>query len=84
MLFWVAMALIVGGSIAITFTIAAREYERLNCSAARTVAIQASEILGHGGIGALKSWLDANKNADAGPRSLHHRPGWGRHSGPAG
>ena len=26
-LFWIAMALIVGGSIAITFTVAAREYE---------------------------------------------------------
>jgi two-component system OmpR family sensor kinase len=62
MLFWVAMALIVGGSIAIIFTIAAREYEAPEIRR-QSAAIQASEVLGHGGIGALKSWLDANKNA---------------------
>jgi two-component system OmpR family sensor kinase len=63
MLFWVAMAIIVGGSIAITFTIAAREYEAPELQRRPSVAIQASEVLGHGGIGALKSWLDANKNS---------------------
>jgi two-component system OmpR family sensor kinase len=62
MLFWVAMALIVGGSIAIIFTIAAREYEAPEMRRP-SAAIQASDVLAHGGIGALKSWLDANKNA---------------------
>jgi two-component system OmpR family sensor kinase len=63
MLFWVAMALIVGGSIAITFTIAAREYEAPELQRRPSMAIQASEVLAHGGIGALKSWLDANRNS---------------------
>ncbi|HWX36408.1 MAG TPA: ATP-binding protein [Steroidobacteraceae bacterium] len=62
MLFWLAMALIVGGSIAIIFTVAAREYEAPEMRRP-SAAIQASEILAHGGIGALESWLDANKNA---------------------
>ncbi len=63
MLFWVAMALIVGGSIAITFTIAAHEYEAPELQRRPGAAIQASEALARGGIGALKSWLDKNKNA---------------------
>jgi two-component system sensor histidine kinase CpxA len=63
MLFWVAMALIVGGSIAITFTIAAHEYESPESLRRPSVAIQASEVLGQGGIGALKEWLNANKNS---------------------
>jgi two-component system, OmpR family, sensor kinase len=62
MLFWVAMALIVGGSIAVIFTIAAREYDAPELRRPST-AIQASEVLARGGIGALKSWLDVNKNA---------------------
>jgi two-component system sensor histidine kinase CpxA len=65
MLFWIAMALIVGGSIAVTFTIAAREYEAPELQRRPPVAIQASEVLAHGGIGALKSWLDSNKNSIA-------------------
>ncbi len=63
MLFWVAMALIVGGSIAITFTIAAHEYEASELQRRPSTAIQASEVLAQGGIDALKSWLSANKNA---------------------
>jgi len=63
MLFWVAMALIVGGSIAITFTITAREYEAPELQHRPSTAIQASEVLAQGGIDALKSWLSANKNA---------------------
>jgi two-component system sensor histidine kinase CpxA len=63
MLFWLAMALIVGGSIAITFTVAAREYEAPELQRRPSVAIQASEILARGGVAALKGWLDANKNA---------------------
>jgi len=63
MLFWIAMALIVGGSIAITFTITAREYEAPEFQRRPSVAIQASEVLARGGILALKSWLDSNKNS---------------------
>ena len=82
-LFWVAMALIVGGSIAITFTIAAREYEAPELQRRPSVAIQASEVLARGGIGALKSWLQANKNSIARPRSVHHRSRRARHPRPA-
>jgi two-component system sensor histidine kinase CpxA len=65
MLFWVAMALIVGGSIAITFTVTSREYEAPELQRRPSVAVQASDVLVHGGIGALKVWLDANKNSIA-------------------
>jgi two-component system sensor histidine kinase CpxA len=61
-LFWIAMALIVGASIAVTYTVTAREYESPELRG-RTVAIQASEILARGGIGALKDWLGTNKNS---------------------
>jgi two-component system, OmpR family, sensor kinase len=70
LLFWLAMALIVGSSIATTFTIAAREYEPPEFQRRPSLAIQASEILGRGGITALKSWLDANKNTQ-GDRDLY-------------
>jgi two-component system sensor histidine kinase CpxA len=63
MLFWVAMALIVGGSIAITFTIAAHEYEASELQRRPSTAIQASEVLAQGGFDGLKNWLSANKNA---------------------
>jgi two-component system sensor histidine kinase CpxA len=63
MLFWVAMAIIVGGSIAITFTIAAREYEAPELQRRPSAAIHASEVLARGGTGALKDWLDAVKNS---------------------
>jgi two-component system sensor histidine kinase CpxA len=62
-LFWVAMALIVGASIATTFTIAAREYESPELQRRPNAAMQASEVLDRGGVGALKSWLQANKNS---------------------
>ncbi len=63
-LFWIAMALIVGGSIAITLTVAAREYESPDAQRRPTaVAIQASEILDKGGIAALQDWLNSNKNS---------------------
>jgi two-component system sensor histidine kinase CpxA len=62
-LFWIAMALIVGGSIAITFTVAAREYESPELQRRPNVAIQASEVLGKGGLAALTEWLAANKNS---------------------
>lgn len=63
MLFWVAMALIVAGSIAVTFTFAAREYESQEAQHRPSVAIPASEVLARGGIGALRGWLEANKNS---------------------
>jgi len=62
-LFWLAMALIIGGSIAIIITIAAREYDAPEMQRRPSVAIQASEVLARGGIDALKSWLNANKNS---------------------
>jgi two-component system sensor histidine kinase CpxA len=61
-LFWIAMALIVGGSSAITFTVAAREYESQEQQRRPNMAIQASEVLGAHGIGALKDWLQANRS----------------------
>jgi len=61
-LFWLAMALIVCASIATTFTIAAREYEPPELQRRPNVAMQASEVLDRGGVGALKSWLQASKN----------------------
>ena len=62
-LFWVAMALIVGGSIAITFTVAAREYESPEAQRRPNVALQASEVLAKGGLPALQQWLEKNKNS---------------------
>jgi two-component system sensor histidine kinase CpxA len=64
-LFWIAMALIVGGSIAITFAVAAREYESPELQHRPNVAIEASEVLGRGGLPALQDWLGANKNSMA-------------------
>src|SRR5450631_2525742 len=63
LLFWIAMALIVGGSIAITFAIAAREYGSPELQRRPGMAIQASEVLASGGISALKKWLEANEHA---------------------
>ena len=61
LLFLLAMTLIVGSSIATTFTIASRENEPLESQRRPSVAIQASEILARGGVGALKNWLEENK-----------------------
>ena len=63
-LFWVAMALIVGASIAVTFTVAAREYESREFQRRPAViAIEASEVLGKGGVAALRKWLSANHHS---------------------
>src|SRR6202043_1464916 len=61
LLFLLAMTLIVGSSIATTFTIASRENEALENQRRPSMAIQASEILASGGVGALKSWLEGSK-----------------------
>lgn len=63
MLFWVAMAIIVGGSMAAIFSITAREYEAPELQRRPPVANQASEILAQGGIGALQTWLDSKRNS---------------------
>ena len=69
LLFLLAMTLIVGSSIATTFTIASRDNEPLEFQRRPSLAIQASEVLASGGVGALKSWLEANKTA-VGDREL--------------
>jgi len=63
LLFLLAMTLIVGSSIATTFTIASRENDALENQRRPSMAIQASEILARGGVGALKSWLEGNTTA---------------------
>ena len=63
LLFWLAMALIVGASIAITYTNAAREYERQEFQRRPPVAIEASEALDRDGVRGLKQWLAANKDS---------------------
>ena len=66
LLFLLAMTLIVGSSIATTFTIASRENEAFESQRRPSVAaIEASEILARGGFSALKSWLEGNKNTMA-------------------
>ncbi len=59
-LFWVAMAIIVAGSIIVTFTVAARDYESREFQRRPAMALQASEVLEKGGIPALRKWLSAN------------------------
>jgi two-component system sensor histidine kinase CpxA len=62
MLFWLAMALIVVGSIAVTYTVAAREYESQEWQRRPSVAIAASEVLAQSGIAGVRRWLENNKN----------------------
>jgi two-component system, OmpR family, sensor kinase len=63
LLFLLAMTLIVGSSIATTFTIASRDNEPPELQRRQSAGIQASEILARGGIGALKSWLEGNRKS---------------------
>ncbi len=63
LLFWLAMALIVGSSIATTFSIASREYEPPDMQRRPSVAMKASAALAHGGLDGLKSWLDSNQRS---------------------
>jgi two-component system sensor histidine kinase CpxA len=62
MLFWLAMALIVVGSIAVTYTVAARDYESQEWQRRPSVAIAASEVLAQSGIAGVRRWLGDNKN----------------------
>jgi two-component system, OmpR family, sensor kinase len=64
-LFWIAMAIIVAGSIAVTFTVAAREYESREFQRRPAIAIEASEVLAKGGVDALRTWLRANSHTMA-------------------
>ncbi len=50
LLFLLAMTLIVGSSIATTYTITSRENEAFEYQRRPSVAIQASEILARGGV----------------------------------
>jgi two-component system sensor histidine kinase CpxA len=60
----------VGASIATTFSIASREYEPPEMQRRPGAAIQASEVLAHGGLRALEHWLEDNRNA-FGDRDLY-------------
>jgi two-component system, OmpR family, sensor kinase len=62
-LFWIAMAIIVGGSIAVTFTVAAREYESREFQHRPGVAIRASEVLAKKGLPGLTKWLADNEQS---------------------
>ena len=70
LLFLLAMVLIVGSSIATTFTIASRDNEPPELQRRQSIGIQASEILTRGGVGALKSWLEGNRKS-LGDRELY-------------
>lgn len=62
MLFWLSMAVIAGGSIAITNAVATREYESLELQRRPSVSLAASTAFARGGLAALKHWLAANEN----------------------
>ncbi|MDB6097561.1 MAG: Copper sensory histidine kinase CpxA [Gammaproteobacteria bacterium] len=63
LLFLLAMTLIVGSSIATTYTIVSRDNEPLDSQRRPAPAIQASEILARGGLAELKTWLEAGRKA---------------------
>lgn len=67
LLFLLAMTLIVGSSIATTFTIASRENAPPESQRRPSAAIQASEVLARGGLAELKTWLQGT------PKSLGDR-----------
>ncbi len=70
LLFLLAMTLIVGSSIATTFTIASRDNEPPEMQRRQSIGIQASQILARGGIGALKGWLEGIRKS-FGDRELY-------------
>ncbi len=53
-LFWVAMALIVGGSMALTLAVASRDNESSDTERRPEMAVRASQVLAGGGIGDLR------------------------------
>ncbi|MDE2304985.1 MAG: HAMP domain-containing protein [Gammaproteobacteria bacterium] len=62
LLFWLAMAVIAAGSIAVTNAIATRELESLEWQKRPAVSVAASEALARGGPAALRAWLAANRH----------------------
>jgi two-component system, OmpR family, sensor kinase len=64
-LFWVAMALILGGSIALTVAVASRESDSGDAERRPERAVRASQVLSDGGIVELRKWLAANKDSIA-------------------
>jgi two-component system, OmpR family, sensor kinase len=70
LLFLLAMTLIVGSSIATTFTIASSDSDPQEMQRRPSVAIKASEVLAGGGISALKDWLQGIRKT-LGDRDLY-------------
>jgi len=64
-LFWVAMVLIVGGSMALTVAVASRENDTNDTERRPEMAVRASQVLASGGLSALRRWLQANQNVIA-------------------
>ena len=62
-LFWVAMALIVGGSIALTVAVASRENDAGDAERRPERAVRASQVLVDGGLPELRQWLAANRDS---------------------
>src|SRR5271166_3495148 len=62
MLFWMAMAVIVVGSIAVTYAVAAHDYESVEWQRRPSVAMAASQVIDKGGVTALQHWLASNKD----------------------
>ncbi len=61
-LFWLSMAIIAGGSIAVTDAIATREFESHEWQRHAPVAIAAADALATGGLAHLRAWLAANEH----------------------
>ncbi len=61
--FWVAMALIVGGSMAFTAAIASRENDPIASERRPALALEAAQVLSRGGVAQLRAWLRQNKQA---------------------
>ncbi len=62
LLFWLSMAIIAGGSIAVTNAIAAREFESHEWQRPPSIALDASKALAYGGLPGLRRWLGANEH----------------------
>ncbi|MFO1469042.1 MAG: ATP-binding protein [Steroidobacteraceae bacterium] len=62
-LFWIAMALIVGGSMAVTVAVASRESETPETERRPEMALRAAQVLAHGGLAELRPWLKAHQDA---------------------
>ena len=63
LLFLLAMTLIVGSSIATTFTIASRVNEPLDSQRRPSAAMQAAEVLARGGLAELRTWLQGTSKS---------------------